>query len=288
MNKISGSTGLLSILGNPVKHSKSPYMHNNSFEKLKLDLVYMAFEIEKGNIKKGVEAMRTLNAKGFNITMPYKEEVMECLDEIDKAAEVIGSVNTVLNSNGKLIGYNTDGKGFLKALEERGVNFKEEKIVIVGAGGAARAIAVQLAFDGTREIVIANRTIENAKTISDIINQNVPKAKARSIILDEKLLKEELKDAKILINTTSIGMNKTKDKSVIENIDTLHKDLLVADIIYDPPKTKLLSQAENVGCKTMNGLPMLVYQGAIAFEIWTDQDMPKTVIEDMLYEVESR
>lgn len=283
MNRISGSTRLISILGNPVKHSKSPYMHNNSFEKLDLDFVYMAFEIEEGNVEKGVEAMRTLNAKGFNITMPYKEEVMEFLDEIDREAEIIGSVNTVLNDGGKLIGYNTDGKGFVKSLQEKGVNFKDEKIVIIGAGGAARAIAVQLALDSAKEIVIANRTIENAKTISDIINKNVPKVKSRSIVLDEKKLKEELKDAKILINTTSIGMNKTIDKSVIEDSDILHNDLFVADIIYDPPKTKLLSQSENIGCKTMNGLDMLVYQGAIAFKIWTDIDMPKSVIDDMLH-----
>lgn len=284
MNRISGSTKLISILGNPVKHSKSPSMHNNSFEKLHLDFAYMAFEIEDGKVEKAIEAMKTLKAKGFNITMPYKEEVMEFLDEIDREARIIGSVNTVLNEGGKLIGYNTDGKGFVKSLEEKGVVFKDEKIVIIGAGGAARAIAVQLALDTAKEIVIANRTIENAKTISDIINKNVPTTKARSIILDEEKLKEELKDAKILINTTSIGMKETIDKSVIENTKTLHKDLFVADIIYDPQKTKFLSQAENIGCKTMNGLGMLVYQGAIAFKIWTGMDMPKNVIEDMLCE----
>lgn len=282
MNRIKASTRLISIIGNPVKHSKSPYIHNNSFEKLNLDFAYMAFEIKEGKVENAVEAMKTLDAKGFSVTMPYKEEVMKFLDQIDKAAEIIGSVNTVLNHNGKFIGYNTDGKGFVKALEERGINFRDEKIVILGAGGAAKAIAVQLALDWAKEIVIANRTIENAEVISNIINKNVPQAKARSIILDEKLLKEELKDAKILINASSIGMHKTKDKSVIENIDTLHPDLFVADIIYDPPKTKLLSQAEELGCKTMNGIGMLVYQGAIAFKIWTDLDMPKSVIDDML------
>lgn len=282
MNRIKGSTRLISIIGNPVKHSKSPYMHNTSFEKLNLDFAYMAFEIEEEKVEKSVEAMKTLDARGFNITMPYKEEVMEFLDVIDKEAEIIGSVNTVLNDNGKLIGYNTDGKGFVKSLEEKGIKFKDEKIVIIGSGGAARAIAIQLAFDSAREIVIANRTIENAQTISNIINENIPKTNARSIVLDGKLLKEELRDAKILINTTSIGMKKTEDKSVIEDIDTLHKDLFVADIIYDPPKTKLLSQAEKIGCKTMNGLGMLVYQGAIAFKIWTGEDMPKSVVDDIL------
>lgn len=282
MDRIKGSTRLISIIGNPVKHSKSPYMHNKSFEKLKLDFAYMAFEIEEEKVAKSVEAMKTLDARGFNITMPYKEEVMKFLDVIDKEAEIIGSVNTVLNDNGKLIGYNTDGKGFVKSLEEKGIKFKDEKIVIIGSGGAARAIAIQLAFDSAREIVIANRTIENAQTISNIINENIPKTNARSIVLDGKLLKEELRDAKILINTTSIGMKKTQDKSIIEDIDTLHKDLFVADIIYDPPKTKLLSQAEKIGCKTMNGLGMLVYQGAIAFKLWTGEDMPKSVVDNIL------
>ncbi len=282
MSKIKASTRLLSILGKPVKHSMSPYMHNLSFERLNLDFAYMAFEIKDDELGKAVEAMKTLDAKGFNITMPYKKEVMKFLDEIDEEAEIIGSVNTVLNDGGKLIGYNTDGKGFIKSLEQNNINFKGEKIIIVGAGGAARAIAIQLAIESAGEIVIANRTIKNAELISDTINHNISGTRSRSILLDQVVLKEELKDAKILINTTSIGMKETIDKSIIENDNILHKDLFVADIIYDPPKTKLLLQAENIGCRTMNGLSMLIYQGAIAFKIWTRHDMPQSVIEDML------
>lgn len=282
MNRIKASTGLIALLGKPVKHSKSPYMHNGSFEILNLDFAYVAFEIENHKIEKSIEAMRTLNARGFNITMPYKEEVIRFLDEIDEGAKLIGSVNTVLNHNGKLIGYNTDGQGFVKSLEEKHVKFTDEKIVIIGSGGAARAIAIQLALDSVREIVIANRTIEKAEIITNIINKNIGKVKARSIILNEKFLKQELKDAKILINTTSIGMDDTIDKSLIRDTDTLHKDLFVADIIYNPPRTKLLSQAQKIGCKTMNGLNMLVYQGALAFKIWTGKDMPKNLIENML------
>lgn len=284
MNRIKGTTRLISILGNPVKHSKSPQMHNRSFENLGLDFAYMAFEIEESKLQRAVEAMKILNAKGFNLTMPYKGQVMEFLDEIDRAADMIGSVNTVLNKDGKLIGYNTDGKGFVKSLEERRVKFKDKKIVILGAGGAARAIAIQLALDSAGEIVIANRTIEKAESITSIINKEIPKVKARSIVLNEGRLKEELKDAKILVNTTSIGMEASLDKSLIKNLDTLHSDLFVSDIIYDPARTKFLSQAERAGCKTMNGLGMLVYQGAIAFKIWTELDMPRSLIEDMLGE----
>lgn len=282
MNRIKGSTSLIALLGKPVNHSKSPYMHNRSFEILGLDFAYMAFEIENHEVEKSIEAMRTLNVKGFNITMPYKEEVIRFLDKVDEEARIIGSVNTVLNHNGKLMGYNTDGKGFVKSLEEKDVKFKGEKIVILGSGGAAKAIAIQLALDSAGEIVIANRTVENAEIITSIINKNIPKVKARSIVLNEKFLKEELKDAKILINTTPIGMGNTIGKSLIKDTNTLHKDLFVADIIYNPLKTKLLSQAEEIGCKTMNGLNMLVYQGALGFEIWTGKDIPKIVIEDML------
>ena len=282
MKNITGSTRLISLLGNPVKHSQSPYMHNLSFESLKLDYVYMAFEIEEGRIEKGIEAMRTLNAKGFNITMPYKEEAMKFLDEIDEEAKIIGSVNTVLNNNGKLVGYNTDGKGFIKALDEKQVKFRGEKTVILGSGGAAKAIAIQLAIDSAKEIVIANKTLEKAERIVNIIKNHIPEVKVSSIKLDEKILKKELKDAKILINTTPIGMKETMRKSLIKDIKTLHNSLFVADIIYYPSKTELLSQAEEMGCKIMNGLNMLVYQGALAFNIWTGRNMPKSIIENIL------
>lgn len=159
-NRIKGTTSLLGIIGSPVKHSKSPNMHNPSFEKLGLDYVYMAFDIADGAIKQGIEAMKTLNAKGFNITMPHKEKVMEFLDEISEDAKIIGSVNTVVNHEGKLIGYNTDGRGFVKSLKEEKIDFNDKKVVIIGAGGACRAIAIQLALDGAGEIVIFNRTLK--------------------------------------------------------------------------------------------------------------------------------
>lgn len=282
MNKIKGSTRLIALLGKPVKHSKSPYMHNQSFKILDLDFAYMAFEIEDYEIEKTIEAMKILNAKGFNITMPYKEKVMKFLDQIDEQTKIIGSVNTVLNHNGKLIGYNTDGKGFIKSIEEKNIKFKGEKIVILGSGGAARAIAIQLAFEGAGEILIVNRRREKAEIIVNTINKSISKIKARSIELNEDFLKAELKDAKILVNTTPVGMNDSIDKSLIMDIESLHRDLFVADIIYNPLKTKLLSQAEKIGCKTMNGMNMLIYQGALAFKIWTGKDMPKSIIEDIL------
>lgn len=281
MERIKGSTQLTCIIGSPVDHSKSPYMHNLAFEKLGLDYAYMAFDIKEGALKQGVDGLRTLNVRGFNITMPHKQEVMKYLDKIEEDAKLIGAVNTVLNNNGKLIGYNTDGKGFIKSLEERNVKYIDEKIVIIGAGGAAKAIAIELALKGVKNIVIVNRTLEKAEAISHTINKNIEGSESRSLVLDEKLLKEELKDASILINTTSVGMGDSIDKNIIKNEDTLDKDLFVADLIYNPVKTKFLSMAEEKGCRIMNGLDMLVYQGALVFKIWTGADMPVEVIKKM-------
>lgn len=281
MERIKGSTQLTCIIGSPVDHSKSPYMHNLAFEKLGLDYAYMAFDIKEGSLKQGVDGLRTLNVRGFNITMPHKQEVMKYLDKIEEDAKLIGAVNTVLNNNGKLIGYNTDGKGFIKSLEERNVKYIDEKIVIIGAGGAAKAIAIELALKGVKNIVIVNRTLEKAEAISHTINKNIEGSESRSLVLDEKLLKEELKDASILINTTSVGMGDSIDKNIIKNEDTLDKDLFVADLIYNPVKTKFLSMAEEKGCRIMNGLDMLVYQGALVFKIWTGADMPVEVIKKM-------
>lgn len=281
MVEINGTTQLICIIGNPVEHSKSPYMHNLSFDRLKLDYAYMAFDIKEGLVKEAVDAMRVLNVKGFNITMPHKQEVMKYLDEINEDAKLIGSVNTVLNNNGKLIGYNTDGKGFVKSLEVINAKYKDEKIVIIGAGGAAKAVAIELALQGAKEVIIFNRTLKKAEEISTTINNNIKCCRSRSLVLDEDVLKKELKDSSILINTTSLGMENTLDKSIIEKKDIFHERLLVADLIYDPAKTKFLSMAEECGCKIINGLGMLVYQGVIGFKIWTGRDMPIEVIEEM-------
>lgn len=282
-NRIQGTTTLVGLLGYPLKHSRSPHMHNTAFEKLGLDYVYMAFEVQDGFIKEGLDAMKILNARGCNVTMPHKHKVVELLDEVSEDARIIGSVNTVFNDNGKLIGYNTDGRGFVKALDEDGVDFKDKKIVMVGAGGAARAVAIQLAFDGAGEIVMMNRTLSTAEEIMDTINTNIPTSKGRALEIDETVLKEELKDAAILINCTSLGMKSTIDQSIISTPDTLHKDLFVADIVYDPLKTKFLSIAEEAGCRTMNGISMMIYQGALAFKIWTGEDMPVEHIKNVLF-----
>ncbi len=285
MKEINGATRLICLLGNPVAHSKSPYMYNLSFEELKLDYSYMAFNIERGSIGEALDAMKLLNVRGFNLTMPFKEDVLEDLDKIDKSAGFIGSVNTVLNKEGKLIGYNTDGKGFIESLEKRKVQYKDKKITILGGGGAARAIAIELALKGAGEIVIANRTLEAAEEIKEIIDKNIRGVTCKSLELKEELVEREVKDSHILINTTSLGMDSSIHKSPIENKNTFHRDLFVADVIYYPLETKFLSLAKERGCERMNGLDMLIYQGSLALEIWTNKKMPRSVIESMQNEV---
>jgi shikimate dehydrogenase len=282
-NRIKGTTTLVGLIGYPIKHSKSPGMHNTAFDALGLDHVYLAFEVGEENVKESLEALKTLKAEGCNVTMPLKQKVMEHLDDISEDARIIGSVNTIKNENGKLIGYNTDGRGYVQSLVEAGVDFKNKKIVMVGAGGAAKAVAVQLAYEGASEMVIFNRTLQNAEVITDTINKHIPSCKSKSLVTDELVLKEELKDAAVLINCTSIGMKNTIDQSIVSSPDTLHANLFVSDIIYDPPKTKLLSIAEEAGCKTMNGLGMMIWQGAIAFKIWTGKDMPVDLVKKEIF-----
>ncbi|WP_313163772.1 shikimate dehydrogenase [Sedimentibacter sp.] len=283
-NRIQATTKLVGLLGYPVKHSMSPHMHNTAFDALGLDYVYMAFEVREGQIKDSLDAIRILNAEGCNVTMPHKKSVMEYLDEISEDAKIIGSVNTVKNNNGKLIGYNTDGIGFIKALEENSVEYTDKKIIITGAGGAARAVATQLAFEGAREIVIFNRTFSAAEEITENINKNIPGCKGRAFELKEQELRKELKDASILVNCTSLGMKETIDQAIISSSDVLHKNLFVADIIYDPTKTMLLKMAEEAGCRYMNGLMMVMWQGAVAFKIWTGKDMPVDLIKKEIKE----
>jgi len=282
ISRIRGTTKLISLLGDPVKHSLSPLMHNTAFEAMNLDYVYLAFPIKEGLIKEGLDAMKTLDAAGFNLTMPHKQSVVDFLDEVTEEAALIGSVNTVKNIDGKLVGYNTDGKGFVKSLEEKRVEYKDKKIVLIGAGGAARAVATQLAYDGAGEIVVFNRTIGAASQIVDNINKNISTCKGKALKLNEEELINEVKDASILVNCTSVGMEPGINESVISSNKVFYGDLFVADIIYDPAKTKFLKMAEEAGCKYMNGLMMLIWQGAIAFNIWTGKDMPVDLIKKTL------
>lgn len=272
---ISGKTRVCAIIGDPVEHSLSPVMFNAAFKELGLNLVYVAFTVTAKELKTAISGAKSIGVKGLNVTMPHKNAVMNYLDEVDATAKNIGAVNTILSNNGRLIGYNTDGNGAMIALQENGVCPEEKKLVLLGAGGAAKAIAYQAAQD-VKELVILNRTPDKAKKLAEMIPKSFG-AKVKGDMLSLDVLKQELETVDILINSTSVGMHPNVDSSSVP-ADFLRSDLCVMDIIYHPLETKLLKDAKSVGAKVVSGLEMLIYQGAVAFEIWTNCPAPVEVM----------
>lgn len=278
---ISGKTRLAALLGHPVSHSKSPAMHNLSFSKLGIDCVYLCFEVWEDNLKEAVAAMRAFNVIGFNVTMPNKKNVMKYLDEISKDAELIGAVNTVKNENGRLTGYNTDGIGFVKSLDDAGVDYKNKKIIICGAGGAGRAVSVALSLNGAGELIIFDVYPNAAKELAETVNANT-NAKAVHYAYDEDLLAKETASSPILINCTGLGMHPNENESVLTKQGVITKSHVVADVIYEPSPTRLLALAKSAGAKTIDGLGMVYNQGAYAFKIWMGREMPLDYVIEKL------
>jgi shikimate dehydrogenase len=274
---ISGTTKVCAIIGDPVDHSLSPVMHNAAFNELGLNLVYVAFNVTANELQEAMLGAKSLGLRGLNVTMPHKHAVMDYLDFVDSTAEKISAVNTILNNRGKLTGYNTDGSGAMIALQENGVDIEEKKMVLLGAGGAAKAIAYKAAQD-VDELVILNRTEDKAKELTNMLSSTFD-AKITSGTLSSSVLKTELENADILINATSVGMHPDVESSPVP-CDLLHSKLCVMDIIYNPLTTKLLNDAKSVGATAVSGLEMLIYQGAVAFEIWTNCPAPVEVMRD--------
>ena len=275
--RISGKTKVCAIIGDPVEHSLSPVMHNVAFKELGLNLVYMAFTVTTKELKTAIMGARSLGLTGLNVTMPHKNAVMNYIDEVDATAKGIGAVNTILSNHGKLIGYNTDGNGAMIALQENGVDPEGKKLVLLGAGGAAKAIAYHAAQD-VDELVILNRSQEKAIKLDEALPQSFRK-KVKTGRLSFTVLKEELKEADILINATSVGMHPNVDISPVPS-SLLRCDLCVMDIIYSPLETRLVIDAKSLGAKVVSGLEMLIYQGAVAFEIWTNCSAPIEVMRN--------
>lgn len=268
---ITGKTKICALIGDPVEHSMSPVMHNAAFQKLGLDYAYLAFRVSPPELGKAVAGLRALNVVGFNITIPHKVTVIPFLDGLDPLAEKIGAVNTVVNKDGELRGYNTDAEGFLQALKKHGIKPKGKKIVIIGAGGAARAIAYILAEKGA-DITITNRKQELdwaesiAQTIEEDLKKKVP-------VYDLEELTLAVKDTDVLVNATSVGMSPDRENSPAP-VKLLTKIPAVFDIVYNPLETRLIREAKKVGAVTVGGVDMLAWQGAIAFEKWTGEKAP--------------
>jgi len=274
---VSGKTRVCGIIGDPIEHTMSPVMHNAAFKKLGLDYLYVPFRVRREELGKAVESVRALNMRGLNVTIPHKVAVMPLLDELDSLVEKIGAVNTIVNNDGVLTGYNTDGAGFLKALLDCGVEPEGKNTVVLGAGGASRAISFILAERGA-DLVILNRKSGRAEELSHRISQTFKK-EVKAQELNIKILSMVLGRADILINTTSVGMTPDIDETLVPS-QLLKPGLIVFDIVYNPIKTKLLKEAEAAGAQTVIcGLDMLAWQGALAFEKWTGQKAPLGVMK---------
>ena len=273
--EIKGSTNVVGLIGHPVEHSFSPPMHNAAFNKLNMDYVYTAFDVNPNDLKTAIVGADALNIKGFNVTIPHKIEVMKYLNEIDEVAKLIGAVNTIDFKN--LKGYNTDGIGAIKAIGEV-TNVKNKNVVIAGAGGASRAISFYLAKYGADHLTILNRNVGKAqKLANDVLDSGLI-----DNVESDSINNMNLSDADILINTTPVGMHPNVDDVPIAQAGDMHDNLVVFDAVYNPNETGLLKQAIEAGAKPVYGIKMLLYQGAESFEIWTGKKAPIDVMQEAL------
>ena len=284
---ITGHTRLLALFGSPVAHSGSPAMYNYSFKRLGLDYVYVAIDIDKAGLKEAVSAARLYKMRGFNLTMPCKNDVISYIDELSPAAALIGAVNTVVNEDGRLIGYNTDGVGVIKNREAHKVAVKGKKVVVAGAGGAATAIIVQLALDGAGVINIFNKKSKNFDRMLETIEKIKKEVLGADIniydIEDATLFTEKIKEADIFVNATVVGMKPRCDESVIKDLSAFKQGLVVADVVYNPLETRLLREAKEAGCICIDGKGMLLWQGVYAFKLYTGKDMPVEEVKSMFF-----
>lgn len=265
--KVNAKTKLACLIGHPVAHSFSPYIHNFLAEKYGLNLKYMCFDVEPDKVGEALNGFKALGLLGSNVTIPHKVEVMSYLDEVDKNASIIGAVNTIKNEGGRLIGYNTDGVGFVKSVLDEGHEIKGKHIMILGAGGASRAIAIELASRGAAKIIIRNNTISKAEKIAEAVTMNFKGVEAEVGTLNIK--EEDLKGVDILINTTPLGMSSKKDLCPIDESIIPPRELVVCDIVYTPHDTKLIKWAESHQLAVVHGIGMLINQALQSFSIWT-------------------
>ncbi len=270
---ISGKTRICGVIGDPIEHTMSPVMHNAAFKNKGADYVYLPFRVKEKELGKAIDGMRALNIRGLNVTIPHKVAVIQFLDELDPLADKIGAVNTIVNDDGVLRGYNTDATGFIQNLLERGIEPRGKNVVILGAGGVSRAVSFILADRGSH-LVILNRLLELdwAKELAGRILQIFNK-EVNALELNRRNLTGALAEADILVNATSVGMTPNVDQTPVAP-DLLKPGLVVFDIVYNPIKTRLRKEAEAAGAKTIGGLDMLVWQGALAFEKWTGVKAP--------------
>jgi len=276
--KITANTQTLAIFGDPVGHSISPPMQGAALRALGIDMVYLAFRVTPKGLGAAVEGIRALGIRGVNVTIPHKERVMEFLDELDETARVLGAVNTIVNSKGVLKGYNTDVAGFINSLEsETGFAAYDHTALVIGAGGAARAVIYGLAEGGARRIIIANRTQSRAEALAKELSAVWADAEIAALSLKAKELEDFMQTTDLVVNATSLGL-KGEGRLGLP-LRLLNKKTVVSDIVYTPMETGLIAEARGLGLATHSGLGMLVGQGAMSFEIWTGRKAPVEVMK---------
>ncbi len=285
--EITGHTTLIGLLGRPVGHSKSPMMHNQAFQALGLDYCYLAFDVGEEGLKQAVDGLKALGARGMNVTMPCKNAIVPLCDRLSTAAQISGAVNTIVIEKDKTItGHTTDGAGFFLSCREEGFDIKGKKMVILGSGGAGTAILVQAALDGAEAISVFIRSNSAfLERTCQVVEQLQIQTKCKIRILDyqEPLLKQEIHSSQLLVNSTNIGMAPKIQECLIPDASYFHPELTVADIIYNPLETRLVTMAKEAGCRAFGGSYMLLFQGAESFRLWTGKEMPVELIKKNLF-----
>jgi shikimate dehydrogenase len=270
---------LVGAFGCPIDENPTGVMEEAAFAAKGLDFRYLTIKVNQGDLKAAMEGMRAMNMRGINLTIPHKVEVLKYLDELSEAAEIIGAVNMVVNKNGKLWGENTDGKGYLTSLNKAGISPEGKNITILGAGGAARAISVECALAGAKKITIANIEREQGEVLVEMLKKRT-NAQAEFVMWDKPV--EVPSDTFILSNATSVGLYPDVDQKPNINYDSVHSGMVVTDVIFNDPHSLFLQEAEKRGAKTINGLGMLVNQGALNFTLWTGVEAPIDVMTETL------
>lgn len=272
------STKLCCLIGYPVKQSPSPTMHNAAFQRLNINAVYMAFAVPENELSKAVDGLNAIGFLGGNITMPHKERVMKLLNDVDAWARKIGAVNTIVNRDGKLVGFNTDVDGFVNPLKTR-VKINRLNAVIIGAGGAAKACAYALARDDCKEILIINRTMSRAQKLADAVKREFG-TKVGVKELNAKSLRSNIEGHNLIVNATSLGMHEEWFRMSLDNA-RLEKDTIAYDLVYKPIETEFLQELGRLGAKCIQGYEMLVEQAALSFGIWTGRKAPKAIMTEV-------
>ena len=277
------NTQILGLIGHPIKHTYSPFIHNVTIELKDIDYIYMPFDVPASNLKTAVKGMMALGLKGFNVTIPYKEKIIDLLSDVSEEASIIGSVNTVVNDLGKLSGYNTDVYGILETIQPYKNEISGGEVCVVGAGGAARAVIYTvIRYFKPSKIHLVNRTEQRAESLKNYFKD---KMKFDSFAIHELFppkLVDIFSNSKLIVNATSVGMFPDTDDSITILPDSFYKGQIVFDLVYNPPETNLLKLAASKGAVTLDGLKMLVYQAAKSFELWTGEEMPKEKIYNSL------